>query len=223
MSLTFKNLTKTFTSFDKNIDVLKSIDLDLEEGSTVAILGQSGSGKSTLLSLIAGLDHPTSGSVWISDQNLTVMNEEKLTRYRAENLGIIFQQFHLMPHLSALENVQLPLELTGQKDAEKRAKTLLNEVGLSEREQHFPSQLSGGEQQRVAIARALSTGPKLLLADEPTGNLDEATGGQIIKLLFDMVKKSGATLILVTHNLELAQACGRQFNLSGGKLNEVMG
>ena len=198
------------------IDVLKNINLEIQEGETVAVVGQSGSGKSTLLSLMAGLDLQTTGSLRLRDKEISEMSEVKLTQFRAENIGIIFQQFYLMPHLTALENVSLPLEMFGYEDYLNRAKETLQQVGLSDREQHFPHQLSGGESQRVAIARAVVARPSILLADEPTGNLDNETGVQVANLLFDLVKTTGMTMLLVTHNTEMAKRCSRQLTLQFG-------
>ena len=220
MSLELKEVSKSFTVPQGKIEVLKGINLKLEEGGTTAIIGQSGSGKSTLLSLIAGLDSPTSGEVWLSGECLSKMNEEQLTRYRALHLGIVFQQFHLMPHLTALENITLPLELTGNKKELNRGKELLVEVGLEDRANHFPAQLSGGERQRIALARSLAINPSLLLADEPTGNLDEETGRKVSEMLFSLVRQRGATMVLVTHNRELAAACERRLTLKGGRLHD---
>ena len=200
----------------KNIEVLKNLNLQVEEGETVAVVGQSGSGKSTLLSMLAGLDCQSSGSLRIRGKEISEMSEVKLTQFRAENIGIIFQQFYLMPHLTAIENVSLPLEMFGYKDSQQRSREALLQVGLAERETHFPHQLSGGESQRVAIARAIVIRPSILLADEPTGNLDNATGIQVSNLLFDLVKTTGMTLLLVTHNIELAQRCSRQLHLNSG-------
>lgn len=217
MLLEINQLYKSFPQADQGqIEVLKNINLAVHEGETVAVVGQSGSGKSTLLSLMAGLDRQSSGSLRLREQEINEMSEVKLTQFRAENIGIIFQQFYLMPHLTALENVSLPLEMFGYKDHQKRAKEALLQVGLSEREQHFPHQLSGGESQRVAIARAVVTRPSILLADEPTGNLDNATGIQVANLLFDLVETTGMTLLLVTHNTEMAHRCSRQLTLQFG-------
>ena len=212
-----KNLNKSFPQADLGkIDVLKNINLEIQEGETVAVIGQSGSGKSTFLSLLAGLDRQTSGSLRLRDKEISEMSEVKLTQFRAENIGIIFQQFYLMPHLTALENVSLPLEMFGYEDYLNRAKEALNQVGLSGREQHFPHQLSGGESQRVAIARAVVARPSILLADEPTGNLDNETGVHVANLLFDLVKTTGMTMLLVTHNTEMARRCSRQLTLQFG-------
>ena len=217
MLLEINQLYKSFPQADDGqIDVLKNINLEIHEGETVAVVGQSGSGKSTLLSLMAGLDRQTAGSLRLRDKEISEMSEVKLTQFRAENIGIIFQQFYLMPHLTALENVSLPLEMFGYEDYLNRAKEALEQVGLSDREQHFPHQLSGGESQRVAIARAVVARPSILLADEPTGNLDNETGVQVANLLFDLVKTTGMTMLLVTHNTEMAKRCSRQMTLQFG-------
>jgi len=217
MILEISGLYKSFPHAGTGqIEVLKNLNLEVKEGETVAVVGQSGSGKSTLLSLLAGLDRQTYGSLRLRDQQISEMSEAKLTQFRAENIGIIFQQFYLMPHLTALENVSLPLEMFGQEDSQVRAKEALQHVGLAEREKHFPHQLSGGESQRVAIARAIVIRPSILLADEPTGNLDNATGIQVANLLFDLVNTTRMTLLLVTHNTELAQRCSRQLTLYSG-------
>ena len=217
MLLEINQLYKSFPQADHGqIDVLKNINLEIQEGETVAVVGQSGSGKSTLLSLMAGLDRQTTGSLRLRDKEISEMSEVKLTQFRAENIGIIFQQFYLMPHLTALENVSLPLEMFGYEDYLNRAKETLQQVGLSDREQHFPHQLSGGESQRVAIARAVVGRPSILLADEPTGNLDNETGVQVANLLFDLVKTTGMTMLLVTHNTEMAKRCSRQMTLQFG-------
>ena len=217
MLLEINQLYKSFPQADHGqIDVLKNINLEIHEGETVAVVGQSGSGKSTLLSLMAGLDRQTKGSLRLRGKEISEMSEVKLTQFRAENIGIIFQQFYLMPHLTALENVSLPLEMFGYEDYLNRAKETLQQVGLSEREQHFPHQLSGGESQRVAIARAVVGRPSILLADEPTGNLDNETGVQVANLLFELVKTTGMTMLLVTHNTEMAKRCSRQMTLQFG-------
>ena len=217
MILEISGLYKSFPHAGTGqIEVLKNLNLEVQEGETVAVVGQSGSGKSTLLSLLAGLDRQTYGSLRLRDQQISEMSEAKLTQFRAENIGIIFQQFYLMPHLTALENVSLPLEMFGHEDSQVRAQEALQHVGLTDREKHFPHQLSGGESQRVAIARAIVIRPSILLADEPTGNLDNATGVQVANLLFDLVKTTGMTLLLVTHNTKLAQRCSRQLTLYSG-------
>ena len=217
MLLEINKLYKSFPQADLGkIDVLKNINLEIQEGETVAVIGQSGSGKSTLLSLMAGLDRQTSGSLRLRDKEISEMGEVKLTQFRAENIGFIFQQFYLMPHLTALENVSLPLEMFGYDDYLNRSKETLEQVGLSDREKHFPYQLSGGESQRVAIARAVVTRPSILLADEPTGNLDNDTGIQVANLLFDLVNATGMTMLLVTHNTEMAGRCSKQLTLQKG-------
>lgn len=218
--LQIKNLTKQFSSpfSHEPLVVLSDIEFSLQTGDTVAIVGQSGSGKSTLLSLLAGLDRPNAGSIELKSRDIAQMTESQLIDFRAQNIGIIFQQFHLMPHFSAVENVALPLELTRQPNPRQSAEEALRQVGLSERMHHLPHQLSGGECQRVAIARALVVKPALLLADEPTGNLDQENGNQVADLLFDLVQANGSTLILVTHNLGLANRCQRQLHLKQGRL-----
>ena len=219
--LRLEKLSKIFAneSGTKPIEVLKDVDLEVQQGETVAILGQSGSGKSTLLSLLAALDHPTSGNIHLQNQQLDKMTEDELAVFRAKNIGIVFQQFHLMSHLTALENVSLPLELAREKRTYKRSLDALGQVGLIHRIDHFPHQLSGGECQRVALARALVTKPAMLLADEPTGNLDNKTGDYIAGLLFELVESIGMTMILVTHNEQLAQRCKRQYFLKDGQLS----
>lgn len=227
--LKLSEVTKHFPSVNgKPVEVLRDLNLDVVKGETLAILGQSGSGKSTLLSLIAGLDLPSEGSVQLEDQDLATMSEDGLARFRSKHLGIIFQQFHLMPHLTAQENVLLPLELAarnghlnGTKDLKKLAATALDEVGLSHRLGHYPAQLSGGESQRVAIARAICIRPALLLADEPTGNLDEENHQKVSALIFDLVKKNDMTFLLVTHNPGLAALCQKQVRLAEGRLHPV--
>ncbi len=220
MILKLDRLSKTYPSSDgiKAVEVFSSLDLDLEKGETVAVLGRSGCGKSTLLSLIAGLDSPTSGDILVSGESLVHMNERKLSSFRARNIGIVFQQFHLMPHLTALENISLPLELVHDRDARKKSLKLIEAIGLIDRQNHFPHQLSGGECQRIAIARALVIEPAILLADEPTGNLDEKTGDQLALLFFELVKSINMTLLLVTHNQALAEQCSRQLTLKNGEL-----
>lgn len=218
MILQVKNLTKTFPSVNQSdpIQVLTGLNLSIEQGETVAILGQSGSGKSTFLSLMAGLDHPTDGSIELKGQDLKSMKETDLAKFRAKNIGIIFQQFHLMSHLTALENIALPLELDRDPEALDKAQEALEQVGLSHRPNHFPYQLSGGECQRVAIARAMVVRPALLLADEPTGNLDNKTGELISNLLFELVESTKMTLLFVTHNEHMAERCSRKHLLKQG-------
>jgi putative ABC transport system ATP-binding protein len=213
-----RDVKKSYRHASGEISVLRGVDAEIAPGRTLAVLGPSGAGKSTLLSLMAGLDKPTSGVVAIAGEDIGAMGEEALTRFRAKRLGIVFQQFHLMSHLSALENVALPLYITADDKARARAVEALRQVGLEKRLSHFPHELSGGECQRVAIARALVTAPPLLLADEPSGNLDARTGDQVMRLLFDLVKERGTTLVLVTHNEELANWCDSRLTLSDGKL-----
>jgi putative ABC transport system ATP-binding protein len=187
-------------------------------GESVAILGPSGAGKSTLLSLLAGLDLPSAGKVWVNGRELTALDEDGRAAVRAEHVGFVFQSFHLVPALTALENVMLPLELAGRADARRQARAALDEVGLGHRVGHYPRQLSGGERQRVAIARAFVASPALLFADEPTGNLDTRTGGRIADLLFRLNAEHGTTLVLVTHDRSLAERCDRQFEMDAGRL-----
>jgi putative ABC transport system ATP-binding protein len=213
-----ESLYKSFASPAGEIAVLRGVDLRVSGGETVAIVGESGSGKSTLLALLAGLDLPTRGHVRLDGADLTALGERELARFRARRLGIVFQQFHLMSGLTALENVSLPLELQGVADAEARARSALDQVGLTQRAGHLPSRLSGGECQRVAIARALVVEPALLLADEPSGSLDAATGDAVDRLLFELVERRGTALVLVTHSERLAAACGRRLALVDGRL-----
>jgi putative ABC transport system ATP-binding protein len=200
------------------VDILKGISLDVRQGETLGLVGPSGSGKSSLLMLMGGLERATGGRVTALGQDLTSMNEDQLARFRRTNMGIVFQSFHLIPTMTALENVATPLELAGIADAFDRAAEELAAVGLAARAGHFPSQMSGGEQQRVALARAAAPRPRILLADEPTGNLDETNGGAIIELLFDLRDKHGATLVMVTHAPELARRCDRVIRLRDGRL-----
>jgi len=219
MILEVKDVCKSFHQPRSTIlEVLNRVNFNLEAGETTAIIGQSGSGKTTLLSLIAGLDSPDHGQVILDGENLCSMKENRLARYRALKIGIVFQQFHLMPHLSARENIGLPLEILKQEQIKKRTDVMLEKVGLIDRQHHLPGQLSGGECQRVAIARALIVKPALLLADEPTGNLDITTGEKVAKLLFDLVERENKTLILVTHNQNLADQCCKIRILDRGKL-----
>ncbi len=200
------------------VSILNSINLEVKEGETVALTGASGSGKTSLLMLIAGLEAPTEGQILVNGEDLSKKSEDQLARFRANHIGIVFQAFHLMPTMTALENVCLPLELSGQPHIRDRAAKALTSLGLGSRMQHYPAQLSGGEQQRVAIARAFVMGPKLLLADEPTGNLDNATGSQVVDLLFDLHKEHGTTMVLVTHEEKLAARCQRTIRLSDGRI-----
>lgn len=203
------------------LHILQPIDLQIAAGESVAIVGASGSGKSTLLSLLAGLDLATSGDVVIDNEKLSELDEEQRAKLRADKIGFIFQSFLLIPSLTALENVMLPAELAGNRQAEQQARELLGKVGLSERLTHYPNQLSGGEQQRVAIARAFVGTPKILFADEPTGNLDAVTGQNVEDLLFQMNQESGTTLVMVTHDSDLAARCQRVLRMDAGRLSEV--
>jgi putative ABC transport system ATP-binding protein len=213
------HLTKqVLDSGNASLTILDDISFVIETGQTVAIVGASGSGKSTLLGLLAGLDLPSSGSVTLLGQALYALNEDQRAEWRGNNLGFVFQSYQLLPQMSALENVMLPLELRGQKGAMERAHTLLCQVGLEARLNHYPKTLSGGEQQRVALARAFAPNPKLLLADEPTGSLDAATGERIIDLLFELNAKDKTTLVLVTHDEQLAKRCDQQIRLSAGRV-----
>ena len=211
-------LGKEVPSGGGNLVILHEISFEVGAGEAVAIVGASGSGKSTLLGLMAGLDLPTSGTVRLGGEDLGALDEDARAELRGRLLGFVFQSFQLLPALTALENTMLPLELAGRSDARAVAESMLGRVGLGERLGHYPKHLSGGEQQRVALARAFAMRPQLLLADEPTGNLDAATGSQIIELMFDMNAEAGTTLILVTHDEALAHRCGRTLRLAGGRL-----
>ncbi|HEV7366525.1 MAG TPA: ABC transporter ATP-binding protein [Gemmatimonadales bacterium] len=213
-----QSLSRTYPSGGRDIVVLKDITFSLEPGGFLAILGPSGSGKTTLLGLLAGLDRPSGGEVYLDGQNLGGLNEDQRARLRAEKIGFVFQSFQLLPTLTAQENVQVPLELRGAPNAAARARELLGRVGLSGREHHYPTQLSGGEQQRVALARGFSIGPKVLFADEPTGNLDAGTGATIIDLMVELNQDLGTTLVLVTHDLDLAARAHRTIRLADGKV-----
>ena len=213
------NLRKTFFQGSTDIEVLRGLNLSVNSGETIAILGESGSGKSTLLSLLTGLDLPTSGEVRVLGNSVSTMSEQDLSHLRAEKVGIVFQQFHLMSHLNALENVTLPLEILNRPNPEPAARALLERVRLGHRLDHFPHQLSGGECQRVAIARALVTRPPLLLADEPTGNLDPRTAKEVVELFFELVSEIGTSLILVTHSMDVAHRCSRRLFLRDGVLS----
>lgn len=219
MSLKIEGLRKQYHQGSETLEILKGVNAEFKLGETVAIVGQSGSGKSTLLSLLAGLDRPSSGDVIVDGQSLNQLSEEEMTHFRGERIGIVFQQFHLLPHLTALENVMIPLEiLKPGPDVRDKALKLLQQVDLGHRANHLPSQLSGGECQRVAIARALVVEPRLLLADEPSGNLDPATGEKVMGLFFDVVRKAQVTGLLVTHSRELAARCDRVLELKNGVL-----
>jgi putative ABC transport system ATP-binding protein len=206
------------TAATGELTILNSINLEVKAGESIAIVGASGSGKSTLLGILAGLDTPTKGKVILDGNELTSMDEEGRAAVRASSVGFVFQSFQLLPGLNALENVMMPLELHGVDAAEAKARDYLDKVGLAERLQHYPKQLSGGEQQRVAIARAFASHPKVLFADEPTGNLDSVTGATVIELLFQLNREQGTTLVLVTHEERLAQRCQRQLHLEAGEV-----
>jgi putative ABC transport system ATP-binding protein len=212
------NLTKQVLSGDQPLTILHDVSFAVAAGESLAIVGASGSGKSTLLGLLAGLDVPSSGSVALHGTDLFKLDEDGRARLRGELAGFVFQSFQLLPALSALENIMLPLELVGSKDARQRAEVSLQQVGLSARGHHLPKHLSGGEQQRVALARAFVTQPKILFADEPTGNLDAATGAQVIELMLELNRAQGTTLILVTHDENLARRCGKQLRLAAGRV-----
>jgi putative ABC transport system ATP-binding protein len=213
-----ERLTKTVVSGDAPLTILDEVTFDIAPGDSVAIVGASGSGKTTLLGLLAGLDRPSDGEVWIAGHALSGLDEDARAALRQRLLGFVFQSFQLLPALTALENVMLPLELAGAEDAAAKAREWLARVGLAKRTTHYPKQLSGGEQQRVAIARAFAGEPKLLMADEPTGNLDGATGAEIAELMFRLNHEHGTTLVLVTHDDALASRCGRRLSLASGRL-----
>ena len=214
------SLSRQVLSGQQPLTILHEVSFDVAEGQSLAITGSSGSGKSTLLGLLAGLDEPSAGRVWLGGVDLFSLDEDGRARLRGELAGFVFQSFQLLPSLSALENVMLPLQLQGVRDARSRAEESLREVGLSSRAHHLPRHLSGGEQQRVALARAFVVHPKILFADEPTGNLDAATGSQVIDLMFELNSVQGTTLILVTHDESLARRCGRRLRLSAGRVIE---
>jgi putative ABC transport system ATP-binding protein len=212
------NLTKKVQTSEGELVILDNVSLQVNDGDSLAIIGASGSGKSTLLGILAGLDVPTSGSVRLNGFELTEMDEEGRAKVRAENVGFVFQSFQLLPGLTALENVMMPLELHGRNDAREKSEAFLDRVGLAARMHHYPKQLSGGEQQRVAIARAFASEPKILFADEPTGNLDSTTGLKVIDLLFELNQEQGTTLVLVTHEDRLAKRCRHQLELEAGRV-----
>ncbi len=218
--LNIQNLEKTYSSGSKKLTVLHDISFDIEEGSTFSIVGPSGSGKTTLLGLCAGLDHSDSGTIELCGVQLNALSEDQRALLRNKKVGFVFQDFQLLPTLTALENVAVPLELQGDKNAAKIGMELLEKVGLADRYHHYPSQLSGGEQQRVAVARAFSNKPAILFADEPTGNLDAETGEKVVDLLFNLNKELGTTLVIVTHDIELAQKTQHILRLKGGKIVE---
>ena len=214
-----ENLSKQVTSGDKPLTILHEIGFAVMPGEAVAIVGVSGSGKSTLLGLLAGLDLPSTGKVWLDGIDLFALDEDARAALRARMLGFVFQSFHLLPSFNALENVMLPLELGGDRNARERALTMLDRVGLASRVGHYPKHLSGGEQQRVALARAFVTSPRLLMADEPTGNLDTATGAAVIDLMFELNRERGTTLVLVTHDEAIARRCDKRLRLVAGRLD----
>ncbi len=213
-----QELTRKVSSPEGELTIVDGVSLAIAEGESVALVGASGAGKSTLLAMLAGLDLPTSGRIWLDGRELSAMDEDARARLRADRVGFVFQAFHLVPSLTALENVMLPMELTGRADARSAAREILQRVGLGAREGHYPRQLSGGEQQRVALARASVTRPAVLFADEPTGNLDTATGESICQLLFDLNREFNTTLVLVTHDTKLAARCGRTLTMAAGRL-----
>ncbi len=216
--INLNHVTKTVRSGTEDLTILDDVTIEIPSGQFVAITGASGSGKSTLLGLIAGLDGPTSGQIAIDGEDITAMNEDDLATLRSEKIGFVFQSFHLIPPLTAFENVLIPMEIMGLRDAKDRAAILLGDVELTNRGHHYPSELSGGEQQRVAIARAFANKPSILLADEPTGNLDSRNGNHIFELMTDLHKKNEVTLILVTHDAALATEAQRQIRLRDGKI-----
>lgn len=216
--INISNLTKTVRSGTEDLTILSDVSLEIPDGQFVALTGASGSGKSTLLGLLAGLDSPSSGSITIDGDEITSMSEDGLATLRSSKIGFIFQSFHLIPSLTAYENVLIPMEIAGARDAHERAKELLDEVGLANRGHHYPTELSGGEQQRVAIARAFANRPKILLADEPTGNLDSKNGRHIFELMTALHQGNNVTLVLVTHDQELAAKAERQIILKDGKV-----
>jgi putative ABC transport system ATP-binding protein len=216
--LAARGIGKTVKSGDRDLVILRDIELQVMPGEAVAIVGASGSGKSTLLALLAGLDTPSAGTVELDGESLFALDEDARAELRGRTVGFVFQSFQLLPSLTALENVMLPLELAGREDAESAAREILARVGLAERLQHYPKHLSGGEQQRVALARAFVVQPKLLLADEPTGSLDAEAGEAVIALLFQLNRESGTTLVLVTHDEQLARRCARVVRLAAGRI-----
>jgi putative ABC transport system ATP-binding protein len=213
-----QELTRKVSSPEGELTIVDGVSLAIGAGESVALVGASGAGKSTLLAMLAGLDLPTSGRIWLDGRELTVMDEDARARLRADRVGFVFQAFHLVQSLTALENVMLPMELTGRSDARQAAHEILQRVGLASREGHYPRQLSGGEQQRVALARASVTRPAVLFADEPTGNLDTTTGASICQLLFDLNREFNTTLVLVTHDVALASRCDRTLTMAAGRL-----
>lgn len=214
-----RNLTRTYSIEDREITILKDVSLSVSKGEFMVIEGNSGSGKTTLLTLLSGLDRPTSGQIFIEGREITHLSEDEMAPLRNASFGFVFQSFHLVPSLNAIENIMFPAELAGNKDARKKAETLLGRVGLLARRHHFPHQLSGGEKQRVAICRALVNAPDIIFADEPTGNLDAENSGAILNLLLDLRKERGSTLVLVTHSTEIAHRADRKVVLQGGEMD----
>lgn len=217
--ISIKNLSKSYNQGNKKLEILKKLDCNIKDKEKVAIIGASGSGKTTLLSILTGLDRQDEGSIELGGVKLESLSEKEMTDFRKENMGIVFQQFHLFSHLTALENIALPLQLKGLENSEAKAKEFLELVKLGERGSHLPSELSGGECQRVGLARALALSPKFIFADEPTGSLDETTGDDIINLLFSLTDKVDSTLVLITHNPQLANKCDRTLELKNGVLS----
>ena len=215
-------LIKRVSTAESELEILRGIDLEIKRGETAAIVGASGSGKSTLLGLLAGLDSPSSGEITLDGTNIVNLDEDERARLRSEKVGFVFQNFQLLPALTALENVMLPLELAGVDGAREKSEEFLSRVGLAERFHHYPRTLSGGEQQRVAIARAFASQPVILFADEPTGNLDTTTGATVVELLFGLNKEEETTLVLVTHDKTLADRCQRKFTMTAGHLEEAL-
>jgi putative ABC transport system ATP-binding protein len=216
--ISLANVSLRLVSRAGPVDILREVDLEIAQGESVAVVGPSGSGKTSLLMVIAGLERATAGQVRVAGHDFTTLSEDELALVRGKAIGIVFQSFHLVPTMTALENVALPLEFAGEPDAGAKARELLGEVGLAARADHYPAQLSGGEQQRVALARALAPRPRLLLADEPTGNLDGKTGAHVIELMFDLHRRRQTTLVLITHDSELAKRCRRTVHMADGRL-----
>ncbi len=219
--LEIRNLQKSFHQGNKKLEILKGLNLTVSKGDSIAILGESGSGKTTLLSLLTGLDRPDQGEITIQNTSIIDLDEEALSKFRSKNMGIVFQKYHLFSHLNTLENVALPLQVMKKADALEIAREALNSVGLGERLNHYPAQLSGGESQRVGIARAVAINPKILFADEPTGSLDEETGAVVSDLLFELAEKYKTTLVLVTHSRTLSERCNRVLHLKHGLLTNA--
>jgi len=223
MIISVKNLSKEFLQGEHRVSAVNDVSFTMEKGESLSLTGPSGSGKTTVMSLLAGLDAPSAGSVTVDGVELGKLSEKELSRFRAQRVGIVFQQFHLMPHLTALENVCLPLEINAASNVEDKALKMLKLVGLENRAHHLPNQLSGGEKQRVAVARALVLNPAVVLADEPSGNLDFETGQSVMNMLFDLVKEQSLSLVLITHDADLAKKCDRQVHLVSGKVSKVSG